>query len=126
MTQMWSADVYQRNAAFVPAFGQELIGWLDPKPGERILDLGCAVGRTTVALKERFQVSLSGEVYDTPCHRQPVFKEWAAGEFPVADDVCSRHVCLPIYPGMTEDEIDQVVLALRETLSRRIASCASE
>jgi perosamine synthetase len=76
-------------------------------------------------LKERFQVSLSGEVYDTPCHRQPVFKEWAAGDFPVADDVCSRHVCLPIYPYMTDDEIDRVVAAVTQTLSGRIASCAS-
>src|SRR5262245_49852518 len=76
-------------------------------------------------LKERFQVSLSGEVYDTPCHRQPVFKEWSAGEFPVADDVCSRHVCLPVYPYMTDDEIDRVVTAVSQTLSGRFASCAS-
>src|SRR5215471_7381179 len=76
------------------------------------------------ALKERFQVSLSGEVYETPCHRQPVFERWAAGTFPVAEDVCARHICLPIYPGMTEAEIDQVVAALQETSSRRIPSCA--
>ena len=76
------------------------------------------------ALKERFQVSLSGEVYDTPCHRQPVFRDWAAGEFPVADDLCSRHICLPIYPGMTDDEIDHVVMALHDTLARRVTSCA--
>ena len=75
-------------------------------------------------LKERFQVSLSGEVYETPCHRQPVFERWAAGTFPVAEDVCARHICLPIYPGMTEAEIDQVVAALQETSSRRIPSCA--
>jgi dTDP-4-amino-4,6-dideoxygalactose transaminase len=75
-------------------------------------------------LKERYQVSLSGEVYETPCHLQPVFKDWAAGTFPVAEDVCSRHICLPIYPGMTEAEIDQVVAALQEALSRRIPSCA--
>ena len=74
-------------------------------------------------LKERFQIGLSGEVYETPCHRQPVFKQWAAGTFPVAEDVCSRHICLPIYPGMTETEIDRVVYALEEILSRRIPSC---
>ena len=74
-------------------------------------------------IKERFQIGLSGEVYETPCHRQPVFKQWAAGTFPVAEDVCSRHICLPIYPGMTETEIDRVVYALEEILSRRIPSC---
>jgi len=85
------------------------------------------VDRTVLkrTLKERFKVSLSGEVYETPCHLQPVFKSWANGVFPVAEDVCRRHVCLPLYPGMTEVEIDQVVFALQETLSSRIASCAS-
>ena len=88
---------------------------------DRLIDR-LALKRT---LKERFQVSLSGEVYETPCHQQPVFKDWADGAFPVAEDVCARHVCLPIYPGMTEDEIDHVVMALQASLSGRIASCAS-
>jgi dTDP-4-amino-4,6-dideoxygalactose transaminase len=88
-----------------------------------LLDNG--VDRLTLkrTLKERFQVSLSGEVYDTPCHRQPVFQPWAAAGFPVAEDLCSRHICLPIYPGMTEAEVDRVVLALQESLSRRVTSC---
>jgi len=90
-----------------------------------LLDRGVDRPALKRTLRERFQVSLSGEVYDTPCHRQPVFKEWAAGDFPVADEVCSRHVCLPIYPYMTDDEIDRVVTGMRETLSGRIASCAS-
>src|SRR5262244_492480 len=86
--------------------------------------LDSAVDRVALkrTLKERFQVSLSGEVYETPCHRQPVFKPWAAGGLPVADEVCSRHICLPIYPGMTEAEVDRVVLALQQTVSRRITS----
>ena len=120
------ADAYTRRLA--GAYGIEP---LRPPDGSRsnfykfvaLLDSGVdrlALKRT---LKERFQVSLSGEIYETPCHRQPVFKPWAAGEFPVAEDVCSRHICLPIYPGMTETEIDRVVYALEEILSRRIPSC---
>ena len=89
-----------------------------------LLDHGVDRPALRRTIKERFQVSLSGEVYETPCHRQPVFERWAAGTFPVAEDVCARHICLPIYPGMTEAEIDQVVAALQETSSRRIASCA--
>jgi SAM-dependent methyltransferase len=52
VTQVWSADVYQRNAGFVPAFGEELLGWLDAKPGERILDLGCGDGILTDKIRE--------------------------------------------------------------------------
>jgi perosamine synthetase len=77
------------------------------------------------ALKDRFQISLSGEVYESPCHHQPVFKPWAAGAFPVAEDVCARHVCLPIYPGMTEAEIERVASALESVLSERTGSCVS-
>ena len=120
------ADAYtQRLAA---AYGLEPLLPLDGSRSNfykfvALLDRGVDRVALKRTLKESFQVSLSGEVYETPCHRQPVFKAWAAGDFPVADDVCSRHICLPIYPGMTEAEVDRVVLALQETLSRRITSC---
>jgi dTDP-4-amino-4,6-dideoxygalactose transaminase len=70
-------------------------------------------------LKQRMKeqgVSLSGEVYEIPLHRQPIFQDVADGEFPVADDVCSRHICLPLYYGMTDDEAGFVVDTLTNTL----------
>src|SRR5262249_40219514 len=120
------ADAYTRRLA-----GAGGIEPLLPPDGSRsnfykyVALLDSAVDRVALkrTLKERFQVSLSGEGYETPCHRPPVFKPWAAGGLPVADEVCSRHICLPIYPGMTEAEVDRVVLALQQTVSRRITSC---
>jgi perosamine synthetase len=70
-------------------------------------------------LKRRMKeqgVSLSGEVYETPLHHQPIFQELADGEFPVASDVCARHICLPLYYGMTDDEARFVVDTLENTL----------
>jgi dTDP-4-amino-4,6-dideoxygalactose transaminase len=61
---------------------------------------------------ERFAVRLSGEVYDLPLHRQPVLAEYATGPLPVAEDVCARHVCLPVHSDMRDDEIDQVLSAV--------------
>ena len=61
-------------------------------------------------------VGLSGGVYDTPLHRQPVFQQMKPGSFPVADDICSRHICLPLYYGMTDTQARYVVEALRSTL----------
>jgi len=29
--------------------------------------------------------------------------------FPVADDLCPRHICLPIYPQITQNEIQYVI-----------------
>ena len=34
---------------------------------------------------------------------------------PISDDVCARHICLPLFPGMTESQLDQVVEALKVT-----------
>jgi trans-aconitate methyltransferase len=43
-TQDWNADRYAKHAHFVPALGQAVLDLLQPKPGERILDLGCGDG----------------------------------------------------------------------------------
>lgn len=43
----WSPADYAANAAFVPALGAPVLALLDPRPGERILDLGCGDGVLT-------------------------------------------------------------------------------
>ncbi|MDO8494206.1 MAG: DegT/DnrJ/EryC1/StrS family aminotransferase [Deltaproteobacteria bacterium] len=59
-------------------------------------------------LKEKYQVCLSGEVYELPLHQQPVFQQYAKGSYPVAEDICGRHLCLPLFPAMTRAEAQQV------------------
>jgi SAM-dependent methyltransferase len=49
----WDPELYGRNASFVPELGRELIDVLDPRPGHRILDLGCGDGRLTLELAAR-------------------------------------------------------------------------
>lgn len=67
-------------------------------------------------LKRNFGVSLAGEVYATPAHRQPVFKSFVNDRLPNAEDLCARHICLPVFPTMTEPQMRQVIDALSKAL----------
>ncbi|MGO9079533.1 MAG: DegT/DnrJ/EryC1/StrS family aminotransferase [Streptosporangiaceae bacterium] len=60
----------------------------------------------------RYQVRLAGEVYDLPLHRQPVLAEFAGPSLPAAEDVCARHICLPVHSDMRDEEVDQVISAV--------------
>lgn len=46
----WDPSAYAKNAAFVPALGAAVLDLLAPRPGERILDLGCGDGVLTEKL----------------------------------------------------------------------------
>jgi len=48
----WSPEIYERNARFVSELGEDVVAWLAPQSGERILDLGCGDGALTERLVE--------------------------------------------------------------------------
>ena len=67
-------------------------------------------------LREEFDIGLSGEVYDTPCHLQPVFEAYNDGPLPQTEDICRRHICLPISATMTTDDAHYMIDSLARTL----------
>ena len=50
--QSWTASHYDQHARYVSDLGDTIFRWLDPKPGERILDLGCGDGHLTTRIVE--------------------------------------------------------------------------
>ena len=71
------------------------------------------------ALRERFDIGLSGEVYEAPCHLQPVFGPQEAGRLPVAEEICARHICLPVSAVMTDDDARYVVESIGNVLAEQ-------
>ncbi len=84
-----------------------------------LLDRGVDRKALKKELREKYEVGLSGEVYELPCHLQPIFKEGhKEGDFPIAEDICKRHICLPVFTGMTEEQANWVLSSLKEVLKR--------
>ena len=83
-----------------------------------LLDKDIERDKLKTEMKQR-GVSLAGEVYSIPLRDQPIFKGISSGDFPIADKVCRRHICLPLYYGMTEEEAAFVVKTLKYYLSKQ-------
>ncbi|HEY3834176.1 MAG TPA: DegT/DnrJ/EryC1/StrS family aminotransferase [Acidimicrobiia bacterium] len=71
-------------------------------------------------MRDTYDVGLSGEVYDTPLHHQPVFAHMAEEQgvvsLPGAEWLCARHVCLPLYPALADSDADYVIASLTGAL----------
>jgi trans-aconitate methyltransferase len=48
----WDTKLYNDKHSFVTRYGEDLIGWLHPQKGERILDLGSGTGQLTFEISE--------------------------------------------------------------------------
>lgn len=67
-------------------------------------------------LRKEYNVNLSGYVYELPCHLQPVFKRYWQESLPVSEDLCSRHICPPVYVAMKDEEAVYVVDSIKGCL----------
>lgn len=108
------------------------------------LEPGIARDQVKQVMREKYDVSLTGEVYATLCHQEPIWEKYTyCGsprngndiacvhgsvcvepqlEFPGADEVSQRHICLPVYPGLTDVQLEHVAASLESTLSTLGAS----
>lgn len=46
----WNAELYDHKHSFVSAYGEDVVSWLRPQAGERILDLGCGTGQLACSI----------------------------------------------------------------------------
>lgn len=74
----------------------------------------CPVDRTRLQLELNGQDIQTGIHYPTPCHLQPAFQSLGhrPGDFPHAEALSQEILSLPMYPGLTTEQIDRVVSAI--------------
>lgn len=57
----------------------------------------------------------AGIFYPIPLHLQKAFRSlgYQGGELPIAEEICRKSVCLPMFPELTEEEIRYVAQTVR-------------
>jgi dTDP-4-amino-4,6-dideoxygalactose transaminase len=98
----------------------------DPDSGHQVFHLYVVEvdDRDRVLAELRGQGVGAAVHYPTPVHLQPAYRELghAAGDFPAAERLAARCLSLPMFPGITEEEIERTAGALRMILSSRQAA----
>jgi len=57
--------------------------------------------------------------YPIPDHRQPAYPQSSAAALPATEAACGSVMSLPCFPGMTQDEVAQVIAAVTDFFSTR-------
>ena len=83
----------------------------------RLLE-NCAINRDTLQEKLQLANIQTGIHYPIPCHLQPAYSHlgYHAGDFPEAEQLCESILSLPMFPGITSEQIQRVVEAIASAI----------
>lgn len=73
-------------------------------------------------MREKFEVGMSGEVYEFPLHVQPVFEQFTRGQYPGADWACARQVCPPVSARMSTDDATYVIESIAKLIPAGVSA----
>ena len=81
----------------------------------------CRIDRTRLQQALAAADIQSGIHYPVPCHLQPAFHHlgYQPGDFPKAEQLSQEILSLPMYPGMTNNQLEHVV----ETITSLVRAC---
>lgn len=110
----WTTERQKIAARYTAAFLSADIQCPSPPPGyDHVYHVFAILSQNRVKLGERFdQVGIGhGVHYPIAVHLQKAYQHLGhvPGSFPVAEDLAKRFFSLPIYPGMTDYEIELVI-----------------
>jgi dTDP-4-amino-4,6-dideoxygalactose transaminase len=100
--------------------GDDRLGFQANSGNEPLKDF--AVLFPTCKVRDRVRGILNDEkigtkVYFRPLHLQPAYRKYADGQqFPIAESVYGRVLCLPFFHDLTEAQVDRICDVIRGTL----------
>lgn len=105
------------SSAIVPIQNQSGTGHIYHLYVIRVLSAS-PLSREEIQQKLRDRNIQTGIHYPIPCHLQPAYQflGYREGDFPHSEALCKEILSLPMYPGLTEENIALVVSALQEIL----------
>ena len=79
----------------------------------------CAITRDRLKDQLSEQGIQVGIHYPIPCHLQPAYQNlgYKEGDFPQAEKLSQQILSLPMYPGLTTHQINQVISAIQSTIN---------
>ena len=79
----------------------------------------CPVDRTRLQQELAAGDIQSGIHYPVPCHLQPAFHHlgYGAGDFPMAEQLSQEILSLPMFPGMTNNQLEYVVETIAKVVT---------
>ena len=138
-----NAKMSEIQACYVHAaldgWEQERAEWIEARKqvermatavGVELLRFGNGVNPYAIAEFEDAQTALRVEAtlarhgvgtrrwWSMGCHRMPAYAHLTHAAFPVTDDIAARTLGLPIYRGMTDEDVEVVRLALEDALAQ--------
>jgi dTDP-4-amino-4,6-dideoxygalactose transaminase len=117
VAQRYFANLRDEEHILLPAFSEE-----NRQPWHlfmiRVKNDSSPVQRDQV-IEQLTERGIGTSVHFIPLHYHTAYQKlgrWKKGDFPVAERFFEGEISLPMYPGMTNAEVDDVCQALREIL----------
>jgi len=84
-----------------------------------ILNMDMQVSTLEKTLKNKYNIA-TGTLYNPPIHLQPFYRQhfgYKEGMLPVSEKILRQETCLPMFVGLTDNEIDYVIDSLKKVIT---------
>ena len=126
--------LWERRKAIALRYTEAFSQWLElePPPNPRHVEhawhlylLRLHTERLTISrdafIQELTKANIGTSVHFIPLHLHPFYRDTyqlAADDFPAALEAYQRVISLPIYPGMTDEDVGDVIAAVEKIITK--------